>query len=58
MSAGRTGLDGRLEAVIDGVAVGWAYDWGNPQRRVEVKVLVDGRPIAGTIADMARETLI
>jgi hypothetical protein len=51
-------LDGRLEAVIDGVALGWAYDRSDPARRVEVDVLVDGELVARTIADLARETLI
>jgi hypothetical protein len=56
-STGRTGLDGRLEAVIDGIAVGWAYNWSDPGSTVEVEILVDGRLVASIAADVPRQTL-
>ncbi|MFI5009028.1 MAG: glycosyltransferase family 61 protein [Solirubrobacterales bacterium] len=52
------GLDGRLEAISDGVAVGWAYDWSAPERRIDVDLLVDGELVASTTADMLRPTLL
>ncbi len=56
--SGPSGLDGRLEAVFDGIAVGWAHDWSAPQRRIDVDVLVDGQLVASTTADMLRPTLV
>ena len=57
MSDGHEGLDGRLEAVVDGVAVGWAYDWSDPQSRVAVELSVDGQIVASAVADVPRRTL-
>ncbi len=51
------GAEGRLEAVVDGRAVGWAWDPGHPEKPVEVEVLVDGRPVASGIADVERPIL-
>jgi len=43
---------------IDGLTVrGWAYNKENPQERVRVVVLVDGKPVAEGIADKCREDL-
>lgn len=56
-SPGRSGLDGRLEAIIDGIVVGWAYNRNDPHSRVDVEVLVDGRLAARTTADMPRQSL-
>jgi hypothetical protein len=56
-AAARSGLDGRLEQVRDGIVAGWAFDWSDPSRRVEVDVLVDGERVARTTADMPRPAL-
>jgi hypothetical protein len=57
-AAQRSGLDGRLEQVRDGIVAGWAFDWSDPSRRVEVNVLVDGEMVARTTADMPRPALV
>jgi SGNH hydrolase-like domain, acetyltransferase AlgX len=49
--------EGRLEAVVDGRAVGWAWDPEHPEAPVEVEVLVDGEPVAKAIADVERPVL-
>ncbi|HEY6551051.1 MAG TPA: hypothetical protein VIY71_07625 [Solirubrobacterales bacterium] len=49
--------EGRLEAVVDGRAVGWAWDPQHPEKAVEVEVLVDGRPVASGVADVERPVL-
>jgi hypothetical protein len=49
--------EGRLEAVVDGRAVGWAWDPERPEESVEVEVLVDGELVAGSIADVERTVL-
>ena len=51
------GPEGRLEAVVDGRAVGWAWDPEHPEQPVEVEVLVDGEPVAKAIADVERPIL-
>jgi hypothetical protein len=56
-SAVARGLDGRLETILDGVVIGWAFDWSSPDSRVEVDLLVDGERVGGTTADMLRPTL-
>lgn len=55
--ANRIGIEGRLEAVIDGRAVGWAWDPARPQETLEVEVLVDEEPVAGGPADVERTAL-
>lgn len=51
------GVEGRLEAVVDGRAVGWAWDPERPEEALEVEVLVDGEPVAGGCADVERSVL-
>lgn len=51
------GVEGRLEAVIDGRAVGWAWDPAQPEEAVEVEILVDGEPVASGRADLERTVL-
>jgi hypothetical protein len=51
------GVEGRLEAVVDGRAVGWAWDPERPEEALEVEVLVDGEPVAGGRADVERPVL-
>lgn len=51
------GVEGRLEAVVDGRAVGWAWDPERPQETLEVQVLVDEQPVAGGRAEVERPVL-
>ena len=53
--AGR--IEGKLEAVVDGRAVGWAWDPARPQEALEVEVLVDEEPVAHGRADVERSVL-
>lgn len=50
-------MEGRLEAVVDGRAIGWAWDPEQPDEAVEVEILVDGEPVAMGIADVERSVL-
>jgi hypothetical protein len=51
-------VDGRLEAVVDGRAVGWAWSPEQPEKTVEVEVLVDGEVVASGTADVKRPALL
>jgi len=55
---GVSGLRGCLEAVVDGRAFGWAQDPGSPRRRLALSILVDGEPVAETVADLLRPSLL
>jgi len=48
---------GYLDKVEGLIVYGWAYNKGNPEERVEVVVLVDGKPVAEGVADQYREDL-
>jgi SGNH hydrolase-like domain, acetyltransferase AlgX len=50
-------IEGHLEAVVDGRAVGWAWDPQRPQEPLEVEVLVDEEPVATARADVERPVL-
>jgi hypothetical protein len=50
-------VEGRLESVVDGRAIGWAWDPERPDEAVEVEVLVDGREVATGVADIERDVL-
>jgi acetyltransferase AlgX (SGNH hydrolase-like protein) len=50
-------VEGRLEAVIDGRAVGWAWEPERPEEAVEVEILVDDEPVATGRADLERTVL-
>ncbi len=50
-------IEGRFEAVIDGRAIGWAWDPGRPGEAVEVEIEVDGRSVARGAADVERPAL-
>ncbi|HXS46775.1 MAG TPA: hypothetical protein VN756_04875 [Solirubrobacterales bacterium] len=50
-------LQGRLEAVVDGRAIGWVWDPERPEETLEVKVLVDGEAVAKGRADVTRPVL-
>lgn len=50
-------VEGRLEAVLDGRAVGWAWDPGRPGEPIEVEIVVDEEPVARGLADVSRPSL-
>jgi hypothetical protein len=50
-------VEGSLEAVIDGRAVGWAWDPERPEEALEVEVLVDEEPVARGRAEVERSVL-
>ena len=49
-------VEGRLEAVVDGRALGWAWIPEQPDVTVEVEIEVDGQAIATGVADIKRPT--
>uniref|UniRef100_A0A7V6CEB0 Uncharacterized protein n=1 Tax=Thermodesulfobacterium geofontis TaxID=1295609 RepID=A0A7V6CEB0_9BACT len=49
---------GSLDAVKGFYVYGWAYNRKNPEERVEVVVLVDGKPVAEGVADLFRQDLL
>jgi alginate O-acetyltransferase complex protein AlgJ len=57
MAAAEGELDGRVEGVIDGVVVGWAWDPGQPAARLRVRVLVDRQPVVEGFAGLERPDL-
>jgi hypothetical protein len=54
----RSVVDGRLEGLVDGRAIGWAWSPQSPLERIWVAVLIDGEPVGSAMADMAREDLL
>ncbi len=48
---------GRVDAIDDGRLFGWAFDPAAPGRRLTIRVLLDGKPIAEAIADKERPDL-
>lgn len=50
-------IEGRLEGLIEGVAVGWAWDRNDPNRMLVVEILADGYPVALGRADIFRGEL-
>ena len=54
---GRAGVDGRVQAVVDGRAVGWAWDAANPGERVTVEVEVEAEVVAEGVAEIFRDEL-
>jgi GNAT superfamily N-acetyltransferase len=54
----RLGYDGRLQAVVNGCAIGWAWDADEPDRRVEVAIEVDEQVVASGVADIFRDELV
>lgn len=51
-------VDGRVEAVEGGRALGWAFDEGQPERRLGVDVYIDHRLVAKAVADLPRPDLV
>lgn len=53
----KTWIHGSLDAV-DGIHVlGWAWDPNNPDKKLEIVIYVDGKPVAEGIADLHRYDL-
>ena len=54
----RLGYDGRLQGVVNGCAIGWAWDGDDPARRVEVAIEVDEQVVVDGVADIFRDELV
>jgi SAM-dependent methyltransferase len=52
-----SGISGRIESVRNGAVHGWAWDAGEPQRRIEVRATVDGVEIGSDLANRERSSL-
>jgi hypothetical protein len=50
-------MKGRVDAVDDGRLFGWAFDPSAPGKRLTIRVLLDGKPIAEAVADKERPDL-
>lgn len=50
-------MKGRVDAVDDGRLFGWAFDPSTPDKRLTIRVLLDGKPIAEAVADKERPDL-
>jgi len=48
---------GRVDAIDDGRLFGWAFDPAAPTKRLTIRVLLDGKPIAEAVADKDRPDL-
>lgn len=47
-------IQGRVDAVENGRIFGWVWDAANPQERIVLRILVDGRRVATVVADRPR----
>lgn len=50
-------MKGRVDAIDDGRLFGWAFDPSAPTKRLTIRVLLDGKPIAEATADQDRPDL-
>lgn len=50
-------MNGRVDAIDQGRLFGWAFDPGAPDRRLTIRVLLDGGVIAEALADRIRPDL-
>ena len=50
-------VEGRLEAVLGGLVIGWAWCPSEPSERLLVTVIIDGQPVASCLADGERASL-
>ena len=50
-------MKGRVDAIDDGRLFGWAFDPSAPTKRLTIRVLLDGKPIAEAAADQERPDL-
>jgi hypothetical protein len=52
------GPTGRVEQISGGgVVTGWAWDPGEPDKRLRIRALLDGRDVGGDVASRHRESL-
>jgi len=51
-------VEGRLEGVVDGRVLGWAWSPGSPAERIWVSVFVDDEPVGLVAADLERPDLL
>ncbi len=52
-----TTVKGRVERVRDGVVEGWAWNPSAADRRLEVRVRLDGQEVGATVAELPRPSL-
>ncbi|MBS3651563.1 hypothetical protein KEU06_23375 [Pseudaminobacter sp. 19-2017] len=50
-------VNGRVDAIDQGRVFGWAFDPAEPQRRVAIRVILDGKTVAEAAADRDRPDL-
>ena len=50
-------LKGRVDAIDQGRVFGWAFDPETPEKRLAIRVLLDGKVIAEALADRNRPDL-
>lgn len=50
--------DGRIEAVSDGLLIGWAVDLAEPDRRLSLDVFIDNKLVRKVVADEPRADLL
>src|SRR5262245_31681694 len=50
-------MNGRVDAIDGGRLFGWAFDPMAPDRRLTIRVLLDGKVIAEAVADINRPDL-
>lgn len=50
-------LKGRVDAIDQGRVFGWAFDPETPEKRLTIRVLLDGKVIAEALADLNRPDL-
>ena len=51
-------VNGRVDAIDQGRVFGWAFDPAEPQRRVAIRVILDGETVAEAAADRDRPDLL
>lgn len=49
---GYESVRGRIERIRDGIVTGWAWNPATPGWRIAVRAIVDGRDVAGGVADL------
>jgi hypothetical protein len=50
-------IEGRVERVHGGVIQGWAWDAAQPDRRLELRVSLNGHEVGATVAELPRPSL-
>ncbi len=50
-------VKGRVDAIDNSRLFGWAFDPASPDKRMKIRVLIDGKPIAEAVADRERPDL-